>query len=177
MDNENINLKHARTSERDSSFHLFDQSFQSLDETIKSENDASCGSVESIVSETKFIAFESSLNSLLMKVPCSQCGKPINEFNKYIVGTAVVNYLHCINGHVMPSWSSQSFLGKMPAGNLLCSAATFFSGEKYTDLNNFAKFMNLQFIGHSQYYQIQSNLLIPVVNRHMTNILLKYRTK
>ena len=24
--------------------------------------------------------------------------------------------------------------------------------------------MNLQFIGHSQYYQIQSNLIIPVVN-------------
>ena len=52
----------------------------------------------------------------------------------------------------------------MPAGNLLCSAATFFSGETYTHLSNFAKFMNLQFIGHSQYCQIQSNLIIPVVN-------------
>ena len=67
MDNENINLKHARTSERESSFHLSDQSSQSLDETIESESDASCGSVESIVSERKFIVFESSLNSLLMK--------------------------------------------------------------------------------------------------------------
>ena len=82
MDDENKNLKQARTSERDSSFHLSDQSFQSLDETIESESDASCGSVESIVSERKFIVFENSLNSLLMKVPCSQCGKPINEFNK-----------------------------------------------------------------------------------------------
>ena len=164
IDNENINLKHARTSENDSSFHLSDQSSQSLDETIESESDASCGSVESIVSERKFIVFESSLNSLLMKVSCSQCGKPINEFNKYIVGTAVVYYLHCLNSHVMPSWSSQPFLGKMPAGNLLCSVATFFSGETYTHLRNFAKFMNLQFIGHSQYYQMKSNLIIPVVN-------------
>ena len=99
MNNENINLKHARTSERDSSFHLSDQSLQSLDETIESESDESCGSVESIVSERKFIVFESSLNSLLIKVPCSQCGKPINEFNKYIAGTALVYYLHCINSH------------------------------------------------------------------------------
>ena len=175
IENNKINLKHAKTAEHDTSFHISDheQSFDALDDTIESETEYSF-SAESIVKERKFIIFESSLDSLLMRILCNLCGKPVNDCKKYTKGTAIICHLNCINGHQMFKWSSQPYLGKMPAGNLLCSAATFFSGETHTHLNNFCKFINLQFIGHTKFYEIQSNLIIPIVNetydRHINGV-------
>ena len=165
VENNKINLKHARTAEHDTSFHISDheKSFDASDDTIESDTEYSF-SAQSIVKERKFIIFGSSLDSLLMRVLCNLCGKPVNDCEKYTKGTAIICHLNCINGHQMFRWSSQPYLGKMPAGNLFCSAATFFSGETHTHLNNFCKFINLQFIGHTKFYEIQSNLTIPIVN-------------
>jgi len=38
-------------------------------------------------------------------------------------------------------------IGKMPAGNLLISAATLFCGQTFTNVDQFADYMNLNFIG------------------------------
>ena len=47
------------------------------------------------------------------------------------------------------TWSSQSLLGRMPAGNLLCNAAMLFSGETYKLMKDSAEFQNLAYISRS----------------------------
>ena len=72
--------------------------------------------------------------------------------------------VQCHSGHLITEWESQPYLGKMAAGNLLCSAATLFSGETYSHIANWAKFVNLEYIGHTQFYEIQRGILIPAIN-------------
>jgi hypothetical protein len=49
----------------------------------------------------------------------------------------------CVYEHLIHRWLSQPLIGKMPAGNLLVSAATLFCGQTYTHIAQFAEFMNL----------------------------------
>ena len=49
----------------------------------------------------------------------------------------------------------------MAAGHLLCSAATLFSGKTYSHIANWAKFINLEYIYHTQCYEIQRGIQIP----------------
>ena len=55
-------------------------------------------------------------------------------------------------------------IGKMPAGNLLVSAATLFAGQTFTHISQFSTFMNLQFIGKTTFQTIQREVLMPVVS-------------
>ncbi|XP_072047510.1 uncharacterized protein [Amphiura filiformis] len=75
--------------------------------------------------------------------------------------------LECINGHPW-SWQSQPILGvgneAVPAGNLLTSAGILFSGTKFTTMEYFANFINLEFISESTYTDHENDYLFPVAH-------------
>ena len=72
--------------------------------------------------------------------------------------------LICVNGHAT-IWNSQPLINKMPAGNLLTSAAILFSGNTFSSVSQVASFFNLTFFSQITYYDIQSRYLFPVVNK------------
>ena len=109
----------------DTSFHCsdVDWSDDSDEEDIKDD------SVPHPAQERKFIVFESYLDQLIGKITYSVCGKPQSDIKKFLLGSMVKVHTECRDGHAIFTWNSQPLLGDMPSGNLLCSAATLFSGE------------------------------------------------
>ncbi|XP_077341400.1 uncharacterized protein LOC143986868 [Lithobates pipiens] len=71
-------------------------------------------------SEKKFIVFDSCLTQLLMSSRCKAfptCNGLIKKIKKYLVGSAIVVTGFCSNQHKFHLWSSQPFIGGMPAGS------------------------------------------------------------
>ena len=60
----------------------------------------------------------------------------------------------CLNGH-LNTWQSQPLVNGTAVANLLIPAAILFSGNIYKSINNFAEFINLQFVSSSHFYCIQ----------------------
>ena len=83
-----------------------------------------------ISKEKKYVVFESMLDELFMENKCSLCGGSTINIGKREVGTCVFFKTRCMNDHIIMDWKSQPLLGKMPAFNLLMSAAIFCSGNK-----------------------------------------------
>ena len=90
---------------------------------------------------------------------------PQNHAEKFVVGTMLKMKVECLVGHTIISWNFQPVLEQMPAGNLLCSAATMFSGETYQHIKYFADFLGLSYVGKSVYFDIQHKILLPTVNK------------
>ena len=119
-----------------------------------------------IVSQNKYICFEDCLTDLFVRLKCTQCDSPVDPDD--IVedssdGTLLKCSVYCTGGHLIHSWSSQPLLGKMPAGNLLASAAILFCGQTYTHISQMASFFNLKFLSHTSYNNIQRQYVMPVI--------------
>ena len=140
----------------DNSFHLSNYS--------ESESEGENDTPSRVVDERKVIICESALTNLGKGLRCELCGLRAYEIRKHVYGTAVQIHAECVEGHLIIDWKSQTCLGKMAAGNLLYSAATLYSGETYCCIANWGNFLNLQFIGHTQCYEIQRDILVPQVN-------------
>ena len=84
------------------------------------------------------------------------------------IGSLLSVKLFCINGH-RNIWKSQPIINNTPAGNLLLSAATLFSGNTFSKISQFASFFNLAFLGKTTFYNMQSNYLLPAVDRAWTD--------
>ena len=135
--------------------YLPDTSDQSDTETEEEELESK------LVSEKKVLVFEQQLDKLF--VICS-CGKPIIESSKTFVGTMAVVKSVCLDGH-HNKWQSQPTLqGKIP-GNIMIAASILFSGNSFASVNSLAKRLNLAFISSSLFYEIQKNILFPVIER------------
>lgn len=117
-----------------------------------------------VVHEKKFIVFESALDQLFARIKCDFCDSSVIGIKKNSVGSGVLVTLTCIDGHKVLKWTSQPIERKMPLGNLLCAAATMFSGLTYQRLKSFTNFLNLAFFSAPVYNEIQRNFLIPEVN-------------
>lgn len=119
-----------------------------------------------LVEDRKFMVFESQLDCLFATLSCHTCGCPcsIDDIvKKYDDGSILRAVVYCTSGHVIINWQSQPLIGRMPAGNLLLSAATLFTGETFRHVQNVAHFINLKFISHTTFYNIQRDNLIPVI--------------
>ena len=84
---------------------------------------------EKIVDDKGTLYLKVPFMRLVMQLRCTLCGHTADEVLKGTCGTALTIEVKCRNGHLITKWISQPYLGKMAAGNLLCSAATLFSGE------------------------------------------------
>ena len=156
---EDLEQSIAKDSDRvDSSFHVSDYS------ESESEPEDEKDLPSKVTDEKNYIVFENAFDNLIMDLRCPSCGMSAYKVEKHVSGTAVQIHAECVEGHLIIDWKSQTFLGKMVAGNLLCSAATLYSGETYSHIANWAKFLNLLFIGHSQFYEIQRDILVPSIN-------------
>ena len=137
------------------------------------ERPAAVNIPEKLVTEKKFMVFDSKLRELFMQARCSVCGQVFllpepDEQLGTSNGSALQVTLECINGHIW-KWGSQPTLGKMPAGNLLISAASLFSGQIYNRLCTFAGFLNLEFVSYSSFKEHQNLYLFPVVHTTWEN--------
>ena len=103
---------------------------------------------------------QSQLNKLFRV--CQDCGSIITAKTKHFQGSMFIMKTTCLNGH-LNTWQSQPLVNGTAFANLLIPAAILFSGNTYKSINNFAEFLNLQFVSSSHFYCIQKNLLFPAI--------------
>ena len=136
------------------------------DEEEEDEEDTETSWPEQLVNQRKFIIFESQLHKLFRQSRCSICSHYFMLDQNYLgqtIGSGLCVKLECVNGHPWV-WHSQPMLGRMPAGNVLISAAILFSGQTYTHISSFAGFLNLEFVGQTTYGNHQRDYLFPTVH-------------
>ena len=76
--------------------------------------------------------------------------------------------MYRINGH-SSHWNSQPLINATPAGNLILSAATLFSGNTFASINSFGSFCNIPLISKTTFFDIQKQYLWPAVNNAWKN--------
>ncbi|XP_075698294.1 uncharacterized protein LOC142663492 [Rhinoderma darwinii] len=122
-----------------------------------------------LMTERKFLVFESCLDALIAMVSCKwlgSCGKPIVKIFKKRVGTFVSVYVTCSDNHRTHLWESQPKRGNVPVGNLALSASVLFSGSTFRQVHNFFYLMGLECIRKSTYHNYQRKYLFPTVKHH-----------
>ena len=78
--------------------------------------------------EPKYIVFESSLKKLIQWCSCPECGSREVTHKWTTAGTQLSIAFICKACYLTTKWSSQPKIGNFPAGNILLSAGTLFSG-------------------------------------------------
>ena len=134
----------------------------SAESQTESDNESDNEPVKSAVEQRKFIVFEENLDKLFLI--CSTCSKPTTEVSKTLVGSMVVVHSLCVDGH-QSRWQSQPMIDSKVAGNMLLAGSILFSGNSFQNINSLAQRLNLAFIGKSVFYNIQKDILIPVVDK------------
>ena len=136
----------------------------------ETENESDFETNKSPVEQEKFVVFEENLDELF--VTCSTCAKPISEQSKKCIGSMVVVETVCVDGH-QNKWRSQPMIGDKIAGNLLLAGSILFSGNTFQNVNSLAQC--LAFIGSGTFYDMQKEVLFPVVDKawkdHQVNLL------
>ncbi|XP_063287038.1 uncharacterized protein LOC134572165 isoform X2 [Pelobates fuscus] len=127
-------------------------------------------SPEDIVSENKFIVFETCLDQLLRAVQrCNfgeTCNAPITNREKKVTGTLLTVYTTCANNHQCLFWQSQPMIGKKSCGNILASASILFSGSHFSKVSELFKIFGVPFISKSVHCLYQKQYLFPTVALH-----------
>ena len=72
----------------------------------------------------EFVVFESMLDILFREIKCKRCGLRFEEMENAVLGTSIHIVTTCENGHRITEWKAQFVFGRLPAFNLLVSAAT-----------------------------------------------------
>ena len=75
----------------------------------------------------EFVVFESMLDILFREIKYKRCGLRFEEMENAVLGTSIHIVATCENGHRITEWKAQFVFGRLPAFNLLVSAATFCS--------------------------------------------------
>ena len=114
--------------------------------------------------ETKFIIYKSCLEKLFPQ-ECKYCGYPMNSrgYQWKVTGTQVSVQQKCKKCSCVWDWSSQPFTGTMPWGNLIVSAAIFFSGSSPVKSINMLKFAGITCFTQRTYSSMQKAYLVPSV--------------
>ncbi|XP_069822714.1 uncharacterized protein [Dendropsophus ebraccatus] len=122
-----------------------------------------------LVSERKFLVFESCLDELLQHLKCSYedgCRATISGIEKHIDGTMLTVVGHCSKGHVSCLWHSQPVKGSTGIGDLICSSAVLFSGSSFLKVHEMFTFIGLPFISPVRYSVLQRKYIFPLLDCH-----------
>lgn len=68
------------------------------------------------------------------------------------------------------AWSSQPMFNKLRAGNLLLSTCLLLSGNSFTKIAMFFKFLNLKFISNTLFHQHQGLYIGPAVQEYWSTM-------
>ncbi|KAK2143750.1 hypothetical protein LSH36_816g00015 [Paralvinella palmiformis] len=94
---------------------------------------------------------------------CTTCSRPSDVTIINTVGTFISTKQSCFHCMYSQVWSSQSKINRIPAGNLLLSAAISFSGSLYTKVLRLMKSMNVLMIGESTFQEHATMYQHPVI--------------
>ena len=158
-------------AEQDCSYAPSDES--TIFSNVSMEEEQDVNSTE----DSKFIVFWSCIKSLFCLLMCKVCKQPIdpNATTHHFNGTGLSVNFNCLNNHEF-TWKSQPFIGKQLVGNIMLSAATYFSGITFSGISNFARCMNLQ-IKSRTFLNISKTLVSGISNfARCMNLQIKSRT-
>lgn len=117
------------------------------------------------------MVFEECLLALFEK--CQRCGNETTTTTR-INGTFLNVTQKCSNCSFTFSWDSQPTLKRIPAGNVLLSAAILFSGSLPTKVLRLLKILGCASISRNAYFLHQESILQPSIftiwNEHQTEL-------
>ena len=111
--------------------------------------------------EKKYIVFFSCLMELLEV--CPRCTEPTTAEISKVVGTLIYVSRKCKSCSYSHVWKSQPTIRRIPAGNLLLSAAILYSGSMISQTLRMLKILKVECFSRQTYHKHQRNYLIPVV--------------
>ncbi|XP_059355164.1 uncharacterized protein LOC132092789 isoform X2 [Carassius carassius] len=111
-------------------------------------------------SDNKYIVFESCLRELFVSCPICKTKCVVQSRRR---GTFVAFTQLCEKCNYYRQWQSQPIVGSTPLGNLLLSAATYFTGGSFKQLEKIFKAMKLQMM-HFVTFRIHArNFIEPTI--------------
>ena len=123
--------------------------------------------------------FESAL--LLLFHVCSVCACTKTKIKKYLCGSLLRVIQSCSRCGKVRVWESQPYIGNVPAGNLLTSAAILFAGAFPTKSLRIFSTLNCATISLTSFFRYQSTFLFPAVcrvhERYQNSLLAELKEK
>ncbi|XP_041951764.1 uncharacterized protein LOC121711937 isoform X2 [Alosa sapidissima] len=110
--------------------------------------------------EAKYIVFESCLKQLFEN--CPVCKRNC-DVQRRRMGTYVAFTQFCPHCNYFRQWESQPIVGSTPVGNLQLSAATYFTGSSFIQLEKVFKAMQLQIFQYDTFRRHARNYLEPAI--------------
>ena len=123
--------------------------------------------------QTVYLVFESAL--LLLFSSCIHCSSP-TSVKKVVTGSLLQIIQTCCKCSRRHTWESQPYIGKIPAGNILTSAAILYSGVLPSKALQMFRILNLATITRKTFFRHQSQYLQPAINsvwKRSQDLLLK----
>ena len=91
------------------------------------------------------------------------CREPATAEVSKVIGTLIHITQKCSSCSFIRFWQSQPYINKMPAGNLLLSAAILFSGAMISQTLRIFEILKMECFSRVTFHKHQKNYLIPVV--------------
>ena len=111
--------------------------------------------------EAKFLVFHGKLMELFEV--CRICGGPTCGNWTGSCGSLIEVTQKCFHCGYVYTWNSQPYLRKMPAGNLILSAAILFSGSLPAQALRLFSILRMQCLTRNTYHRHQRNYIIPTI--------------
>lgn len=115
--------------------------------------------------EPKFIIFLSCLLKLLTWCHCPNCGSRDISSSRKTAGSLLTISIMCHSCFQVSSWSSQPFIGNIPAGNILLSASILFAGAIPSKVLRVLNHLNVETISPRTFFRHQKNILLPIIRK------------
>ena len=131
------------------------------DEGDKDGNNIYTNTSSTPSAEPKFLVFWSCLLPLLRY--CFTCFAETTITGIKTRGSLISVSTKCKNNH-QNVWRSQPVINGYGGGNLLLAASILYSGNTYIRIFEMLKMINVQFFSSTSFYNIQKNILFPVLN-------------
>ncbi|XP_041939471.1 uncharacterized protein LOC121700526 isoform X1 [Alosa sapidissima] len=156
-----LELEDEEESDSSNEFHKepLDSTYNPGDSVLTEESDISF-ETQSTHDEEKYIVFESCLKQLFEN--CPVCKKGCN-LQRRRMGTYVAFTQRCPHCSYFREWESQPMVGSTPVGNLQLSAATYFTGTSFIQLEKLCKAMQLQIFQYDTFRRHARNYMEPAI--------------
>lgn len=123
--------------------------------------------------QSTYLVFESAL--LLLFSTCFFCRSSFCTIEKWTVGSLLRIKQICSQCNGDFTWDSQPYIGKVPAGNILISAAILYTGSIPAKALRIFKNLNCSAFTRKTFFRHQKNYLQPTINtvweRHQRKLI------